>query len=156
MANTTDDASIIDDSTQNEIEETFGEYELGDGIELATQSANRQGNVKFELTKGPECARDERYLDALYISEEAWRTLTAHVRAIDMCLLQRKHEGLDLSSDTTLTTNCTESGDRYVRLRVCDKNGRAKNFELTYTAWSRIADMHMQITYNAHNFRRYS
>jgi hypothetical protein len=145
----------VTDSAQLEMEEIFGQYDLGDGLELDTLSADTEGRLKFMFTWGPECASGEGYRDMFTISEEAWRTLTAHVRVIDLWLLQCKHEVLDLSIDTTLTTLCTASRDRYVRLRTVEKSGRVKRFELTYTAWTFIVDAHQRIDYNAHKFRRY-
>jgi hypothetical protein len=138
----------------DEIESMFGEYELGDGIELSVFSADRQGSLKFEFVKafGYACGPIR---EPLVIREEAWRSLVKHTREIDVWLLQCKHEVFELSDDTTLATCFTTSGDRYVRLRLSEKNGRAKTFELTHAAWTYLANEASQISCDADALRRY-
>ena len=136
------------------IEVSYGDYDLGDGIELSILSADKQGHLKFEFVKLFAYARG-RIREPFAVREEAWRCLAEHTREIDVWLLRCEHEMLELSDDTTLATYSTASGERYVRLRVSAKNGRAKTFELTYEAWTYLANAAKQISRDADARRRY-
>ena len=136
------------------IEVSYGDYDLGDGIELSILSADKQGHLKFEFVKLFAYARG-RIREPFAVREEAWRCLAEHTREIDVWLLQCKPEMLELSDDMTLATCFTTSSDRYVRLRLSEKNGRAKTFELTHAAWTYLADNAKQISRDADALRRY-
>ena len=132
------------------IDLSSGDYELGDGIELSVEVADIQGHLKFEFVKVYS-----RIREPFVIREDAWRCLAEHTREIDVWLLRCEHEMLELSDDTTLATYSTASGERYVRLRVGAKNGRAKTFELTHEAWMYLANAAKQISRDADARRRY-
>ena len=130
---------------------SVGDYELGDGIELSVESSDRQGHIKFEFVK----VYARRTRAPFVIREDAWRCLVEHKREIDVWLLRCEHQVLELSDDTTLATYGTASGERYVRLRVRAKNGRATTLELTHTAWTYLANEAKQILRDADSLRRY-
>jgi len=133
------------------IDLSSGDYELGDGIELSIEVADRQGRLKFEFVKVYG-----RIREPFAIREDAWRCLEEHTREIDVWLLRCEHQVLQLSEDTTLATFATSTGERYVRLRVNAKSGRrAKTFELTCDAWTYLANAAKQITRDADAYRRY-
>ena len=133
------------------IDLSSGDYELGDGIELSIEVADRQGRLKFEFVKVYG-----RIREPFAIREDAWRCLEEHTREIDVWLLRCEHQVLLLSEDTTLATFATATGERYVRLRVSAKGGhRAKTFELTCDAWTYLANAAKQITRDADAYRRY-
>ena len=133
------------------IDLSSGDYELGDGIELSIEVADRQGRLKFEFVKVYG-----RIREPFAIREDAWRCLEEHTREIDVWLLRCEHQVLQLSEDTTLATFATATGERYVRLRVNAKRGhRAKTFELTCDAWTYLANAAKQITRDADAYRRY-
>ena len=126
------------------------DYELGDGTKLTIVAADRQGKLKFEFEK-----MYGRLRDLFVLGEEAWRCLVEHTREIDLCLLRCERTVLELSGDATLTTCVAASGERYVRLRVNEKDGRANAFELTYAAWTRLADAAKQMLCNSDALRLY-
>jgi hypothetical protein len=132
------------------IDLSSGDYELGDGIELSIETADRQGRVRFEFVKVYG-----RIREPFAIREDAWRCLAEHTREIDVWLLQREHQMLQLSDDTTLATFASASSERYVRLRVSEKVGCAKTFELTCDAWTYLANAANQISCDADAHRRY-
>jgi hypothetical protein len=127
-----------------------GEYELGDGIELSMVPADRQGKLKFEFER-----MYGRLRDLFILGEEASRCLVEHTREIDVCLLRCERTVLQLSGDVTLATCATASGERYVQLRANNKDGGAGTFELTYAAWTHLADTAKQMMYDADAFRLY-
>ena len=127
-----------------------GEYELGDGIELTILAADRRGKLKFEFEKVYG-----RLRDLLVLGEEAWRCLVGHARDIDVWLLRCELQMLQLSNDAMLATCVTPSGERYVRLCVKYRDGRANTIELTYSAWTHLADTAKQISCDADALRLY-
>ena len=129
---------------------SVGDYQLGDGIDLSVESSDRQGHVKFEFVKVYGRTRAP-----FVIREDAWRCLVQHKREIDVWLLRCEHKMLELSEDTTLATYCTAYGERYVRLQVRAKSGRATTFEITHTAWTYLANEAKQISRDADSLRRY-
>ena len=96
-----------------------------------------------------------RIREPFVIREDAWRCLAEHTREIDVWLLRCEHEILELSDDATLATYSTAMGERYVRLRVSAKSGRAKTFQLTYDAWTYLANAAKGILRDADAYRRY-
>ena len=126
------------------------DYELGDGIQLSIVPADRRGKLKFEFEKVYG-----RLRDMFVLGEEAWRSLVRHSRQIDVWLLRCERAVLQLSGDATLATCVTASGERYVRLRVNDKDGHANTFELTYAAWTHLADAAKQVSSDSDALRLY-
>jgi hypothetical protein len=133
---------------------SFGEFELGDGVELSILSADKEGHLKFEFIKmiGNACGRIRQ---PFVMSEAAWRSFAEAAREIDMCLLAGETRKFQLSPDTGLITCFTDAGDRYARLLLSEKTGRIKKFDVTYAAWLYLADMLIDITREADALRRY-
>jgi hypothetical protein len=154
MTDTIDDGQVVEYEPEA-LEASFGDYDLGDGIELSVLSADKQGSLKFEFVKVLGYARRGWIPAPFAVREEAWRCLAEHTREIDVWLLRCEHEVLELSDDTTLATCSTTCGDRYVRLHRSVENGRMKTFELTYAAWTYLANAAERISLEADTLRCY-
>jgi hypothetical protein len=146
MTETTGAGSIESECELEGIDLPSGDYELGDGIELSTVPADRRGKLKFEF---------EKVYDVFVLGEEAWRCLVESAREIDVCLLRCERATPLLSGDATQATCITASGKRYVQRRANNKDGGASTFELTYAAWTHLADTAKQMTREVDAVRLY-
>jgi hypothetical protein len=143
-----DDELMFDDESV-----PFGDFELGDDIELSVMSADNEGHLKFEFFKPPAGANG-RIQQPFVLNEVAWRSLKVMAEEIDMCMMHGEQRFFHLSPDVYLLTCTTDGGDRLARLMRQQPNLVTK-FNLTFEAWINLAESLKLIDRNADAHRRY-